>query len=72
MPALERRQQIHRWKQEVLAHYVDDHQLQSFDPDGENAFFVANQLLVAGATPSPASAPGSRASGRGGPTGRSG
>jgi len=48
MPALERRQQIHRWKQEVLAHYVDDHQLQIFDPDGENAFFVANQLLVRG------------------------
>ena len=48
MPALERRQQIHRWKQEVLAHYVDDHQLQGFALDGDNAFFVANQLLVPG------------------------
>ena len=48
MPAPERRQQIHRWKQEVLAHYIDDHQLQIFDPDGENAFFVTNQLLVRG------------------------
>ena len=47
MPALERRQQIHRWKQEVLAHYVDDHQLQGFALDGDSAFFVANQLLVA-------------------------
>ena len=48
MSAPERRQQVHRWKQDVLAHYVDDHQLQIFDPDGENAFFVANQLLVRG------------------------
>ena len=47
MPALERRQQIHRWKQEVLAHYLDDHQLQGFALDGDSAFFVANQLLVA-------------------------
>ena len=48
MPALERRQQIHRWKQEVLAHYLDDHQLQGFALDGDSAFFVANQLLVRG------------------------
>jgi hypothetical protein len=48
MSTPERRDQIHRWKRDVLAHYVDDHQLQGFDLDGDNAFFVANQLLVAG------------------------
>ncbi len=32
----------------MLAHYLRDQQLQVFDPDGDNAFFVPNQLLVAG------------------------
>ena len=70
MSALERRQQIHRWKQEVLGHYVDDGLLQGFALDGDNAFFVANQLLVADRRGA-ARAPGSRATGPGGPTGPS-
>ncbi len=70
MPALERRQQIHRWKQEVLAHYVDDHQLQGFALDGDSAFFVANQLLVATGAERPVRSRLER-SGPGGPTGRS-
>jgi hypothetical protein len=47
MRAEDHRQQVHRWKQEVLGHYLEDRLVQAFDPDGESAFVVADQLLVA-------------------------
>jgi hypothetical protein len=46
MATAERRNEVHRWKQQVLARYLEDHQLATFDIDGDNAFFVPNQLIV--------------------------
>ncbi len=44
---------VHGWKTGILANYLRDEQLQVFDPDGDNAFFVPNQLLVAREVASP-------------------
>ena len=46
-------EEVHGWKAGILAHYLRDQQLQVFDPDGDNAFFVPNQLLVAGGVATP-------------------
>ena len=48
----ERRQQVHAWKEQVLAHYLDDHQVEMFDADGDNVLFVPNQLIVTDAVAS--------------------
>ena len=53
MATADRRSEVHRWKQQVLAHYLEDHQLASFDIDGDNAFFVPNQLIVDAQAASP-------------------
>jgi subtilisin family serine protease len=42
------REEVHDWKAGILARYLEERQLQVFDPDGDNAYFVPNQLLVAG------------------------
>jgi subtilisin family serine protease len=42
------REEVHDWKAGILARSLEERQLQVFDPDGDNAYFVPNQLLVAG------------------------
>jgi subtilisin family serine protease len=47
------REEVHAWKLNVLERYLEDKQLQVFDPDGDNAYFVPNQLLLAGEVATP-------------------
>ena len=47
------REEVHAWKLRVLERYLEDQQLQVFDPQGDNAYFVPNQLLLAGEVATP-------------------
>ena len=47
------REEVHEWKAAILARYLEERQLQAFDWEGDNAFFVPNQLLVAGEVATP-------------------
>jgi hypothetical protein len=45
--AADRPRQVKAWKEQVLAHYLEDHQLEVWDEAGDNVFFIPNQVLVA-------------------------
>ena len=44
----ERSRKVHEWKEQILARYLDDERISLFDPgDGNNIFYVCDQLMVA-------------------------